>query len=190
MDLPVHAVFVYQKGVPVTHPSHNPAPNPHAAPYGLPTPDGGPAPQAVPQAPQAASPAPEAADPSPVLSPVGAPYAADAPDGVNVGTMPAFKDMRRVLPAERIAATAALARVAKSLPESLSAQDGAVNLDSLDGITADDLDAVADMFAQAQGVVLDWAMDREAMTEWMLDQADPLSAVMAAFSRFQAHLGN
>lgn len=172
----------------MTHPSHNPAPNPHAAPYGLPTPDGGPAPQAAPQAPQAAPQA--AADPSPVLSPVGAPYAADAPDGVNVGTMPAFKDMRRVLPAERIAATAALARVAKSLPESLSSQDGQVTLDSIDGITADDLDAVAAMFAQAQGVVLDWAMDREAMTEWMLDQQDPLSAVMAAFSKFQAHLGN
>lgn len=177
-----HSQNAHQSG-----PAHQPGP---AHPYGLPTADGGQPPQAVGQ--PTPDHAPPATDPAPVLEPIGGQYGAeDSTEGVSLGTLPAFKDLRRVLPAERMSATAALARVAKALPASLQTPDGTpADLDSLDSISADDLDAVADMFTQAQDVVLDWAMDREAMTEWLLDQDDPMAAVMAAFSRFQAHLGN
>ena len=59
-----------------------------------------------------------------------------------------------------------------------------------DNMTADDLDALTNVIATVEETVLDNAADREAMTEWLVAQDEPLNAVMAAFTKFTDRLGN
>lgn len=106
-------------------------------------------------------------------------------EGVDPSTLPPFKDMARALPADRVGLQARLGAMAKRLPAHLSG--GVVNEDEL---TADDLDQVALMFSSLQDMVLAQAEDREAMTDWLIDQKDPIQAVLTAFSRLQVTLGN
>lgn len=136
--------------------------------------------------------APEAVvDPRPALEGVGPQYTGtDAePEGVDMTTLPDFKDMRRMLPSARLKVQLNTAKVATALPAHLKNTDTSVGLD-FDTMTADDLDALTNVIAAVEATVLDNAADREAMTEWLLAQAEPLNAVMAAFTKFTDRLGN
>lgn len=131
-------------------------------------------------------------DPSPALETVAAQYATNAPEGVDVETLPEFKDLRRMLPAQRVRAQMELAKLATDLPAELMAQaedGGTVSVD-LQTLRAEDLDAVVNLMETAQGLVLDNAKDPEAMEAWLVDQQDPLQAVMYAFEKYQGSLGN
>lgn len=130
-------------------------------------------------------------DPEPVLATV-APQFAEEVTGVDVDSLPAFKPFQRMLPAQRIKAQAELAKVATSLPVKFLDQDGSgVSIDAdINSLTSEDLDAVAGMVARVQDIVLDAAADREAMENWLLDQENPMDAVMFAFTKYQATLGN
>lgn len=145
-----------------------------------------PAPAEVPEA------TPDAVvDPRPALEGVGAQYsAADAePEGVDMATLPEFKDMRRMLPSARLKVQMKTAKVATALPAHLKDADTSGGLD-FDNMTADDLDALTNVIATVEETVLDNAADREAMTEWLVAQDEPLNAVMAAFTKFTDRLGN
>lgn len=112
------------------------------------------------------------------------------PEGVNAETFPALMDLRRMLPAERFRRQTALAKVVDGLPEDLkTAATGGEALD-MTNVTSADLDALAEMFTRIQDAVLDAAADREAMTEWLMDQEDPMQGVMYGFTRVQGFLGN
>ena len=84
-----------------------------------------------------------------------------------------------------------VSKLALSLPKHLREQGDAANgqLD-LDTMKPEDMDAIADMFASCQDLVLDHAQDRVAMTEWLLAQDNSLGAVMAAFTELRTRLGN
>lgn len=130
-------------------------------------------------------------DQSPALAGVGPQYgSADAePTGVDTTTMPEFKDLRRMLPSERLKAQMRTAKVATALPAHLKNADTSGGLD-FDTMTADDLDALTNVISAVETVVLDNAADRDAMAEWLISQGDPLNAVMAAFTTFTDRLGN
>lgn len=147
------------------------------------------APSEAPEAPEAPSEA--VVDPRPALEGVGPQYTStDAePEGVDMTTLPDFKDMRRMLPSARLKVQMNTAKVATALPAHLKNADTSAGLD-FDNMTADDLDALTNVIAAVEATVLDNAADREAMTEWLLAQADPLNAVMAAFTKFTDRLGN
>lgn len=145
-----------------------------------------PAPTEAPEAPSGA-----VVDPLPALEGVGPQYTStDAePEGVDMTTMPEFKDMRRMLPSARLKVQMSTAKVATALPAHLKNADASAGLE-FDNMTADDLDALTNVIAAVEDTVLDNAADREAMTEWLLAQAEPLNAVMAAFTKFTDRLGN
>lgn len=150
------------------------------------------APVAEPEPAEAPTDNPEAVvDPNPALEGVGAQYAAaDAePEGVDMTTLPEFKDMRRMLPSARLKIQMSTAKVAAALPAHLKNADTSAGLD-FDNMTADDLDALTNVIATVEATVLDNAADREAMTEWLVAQDEPLNAVMAAFTKFTDRLGN
>lgn len=130
-------------------------------------------------------------DSSPKLAGAGPQYgAADSePEGVDMTTLPEFKDLRRMLPSERLKAQMRTAKVATALPAHLKNADTSGGLD-FDTMTADDLDALTNVISAVEAVVLDNALDRGAMTEWLIAQDEPLNAVMAAFTQFTDRLGN
>jgi hypothetical protein len=130
-------------------------------------------------------------DARPALEGVGPQFiGTDAePEGVDMTTLPEFKDMRRMLPSARLKVQMNTAKVATALPAHLKNADTSAGLD-FDTMTADDLDALTNVIAAVEATVLDNAVDREAMTEWLLAQAEPLNAVMAAFTKFTDRLGN
>lgn len=128
-------------------------------------------------------------DEAPVLEGV-IPSTTEAPEGVDVTTFPDLQDLRRILPAQRFQHQAALAALVEDLPEGFrDAAAGGKGVD-MTNVTGADLNALATMFTRIQDTVLDTAVDREAMENWLIDQVDPLQAVMYGFTRVQAALGN
>ena len=75
------------------------------------------------------------------------------------------------------------------MPEHLKNAKSSGGLE-FDALTSDDLDALTNVIAAVEAVVLDNAADRDAMTEWLVTQDEPLNAVMAAFTTFTDRLGN
>lgn len=149
------------------------------------------APVADPAPPEASTDAPEVVvDPNPALAGVGPQYgAADAEaGGVDMATMPEFRDMHRMLPSERLKVQMSTAKVATALPDRLKGETPE-GLD-FDSMTADDIDALTNVIATVEETVLDNAADRGDMTEWLISQKEPLGAVMAAFTKFTERLGN
>ena len=130
-------------------------------------------------------------DGRPALEGMGPQYgAAEAePEGVDMSTLPEFKDLRRMLPSARLKVQMNTAKIATALPAHLKNADTKGGLE-FDSMTADDLDALTAVIASVEDTVLDNAADREAMTEWLLAQKDPLNAVMSAFTKFTDRLGN
>lgn len=131
-------------------------------------------------------------DPYPALSGLAPQLGGtEATDGVDMSTLPPFVDMSGMLPAQRVRITMSVSKLALSLPKHIREQGDAVDgqLD-LDSMNPEDMDAIADMFASCQDLVLEHAQDSEAMTEWLLQQDNPLGAVMAAFTQLKDRLGN
>ena len=130
-------------------------------------------------------------DDNPALAGVGPQYAAadNEPQGVDMATMPEFQDMRRMLPSQRLKVQMNTAKVATALPSHLKDADAKAGL-SFDDMTAEDLDALTNVIANVEAAVLDNAVDRDAMAEWLVNQDNSLNAVMAAFSKFTNRLGN
>lgn len=130
-------------------------------------------------------------DSSPKLADVGPQYgSADAEsEGVDMTTLPEFRDLRRMLPSERLKVQMKTAKVATALPAHLKGTDTSKG-EGFDSLTSEDLDALTNVITTVEAVVLDNAADREAMTEWLIAQGDPLNAVMAAFTKFTERLGN
>lgn len=130
-------------------------------------------------------------DDRPALAGVGPEFdtADSEPQGVDMSTLPDFKDMRRMLPSERLKVQMNTAKVATALPAHLKNADTSQKLD-LDALTSEDLDALTGVIANVETTVLDNAADRDAMTEWLVNQDNSLNAVMAAFSTFTKRLGN
>ena len=130
-------------------------------------------------------------DGRPALEGMGPQYgAAEAePEGVDMTTLPEFKDLRRMLPSARLKVQMNTAKIATALPAHLKNADTSGGLE-FDSMTADDLDALTAVIASVEDTVLDNAADREAMTNWLLAQKDPLNAVMSAFTKFTDRLGN
>lgn len=147
---------------------------------------------ALPEFPEAPSDTPEAVvDPNPALAGVGPQYgAADAEaEGVDMSTIPAFRDMHRLLPSERLKIQMSTAKVATVLPKHLKDGDEAGDLE-FDSMTVEDIDALTNVITTVENIVLDNADDRGEMAEWMISQKEPLNAVMAAFTKFTERLGN
>lgn len=130
-------------------------------------------------------------DERPALEGMGPQYgtAEAEPEGVDMTTLPEFKDLRRMLPSARLKVQMNTAKIATALPAHLKNADTSGGLE-FDSMTADDLDALTAVIASVEDTVLDNAADREAMTEWLLAQKDPLNAVMSAFTKFTDRLGN
>ena len=135
-------------------------------------------------------------DTSPVLAAAGVDF--DDPSGNEAeqalrASVPAFRDMRRVLPAARMKRQMELARFAASLPESMrdaEGDGGSLDLADFDDETAT---AIADVFERMQDMVLNDAADRDEMTEWLLDAAEAgqgNEALQVAFSQLAQTLGN
>lgn len=134
-------------------------------------------------------------DTSPVLAAAGVDF--DDPSGNEAeqalrASCPQFRDMRRVLPAERMRRQMELARFAASLPESMrdAEGDGSLDLADFDDETAT---AIAAVFERMQDMVLNDAADRDEMTEWLLDAAEAgqgNEALQIAFSELAQTLGN
>lgn len=133
----------------------------------------------------------EVKDDVPALEGVGAEYTgedADGPEGVDVASLPAFKDLRTALPSQRLKAKMDAAKVATSLPAHL--KNGEAKGLDFETMTNDDLDALTNLFATMEQLVIDNAADPEAMTSWLVEQEESLNAVMVAFQRFTAYMGN
>lgn len=146
---------------------------------------------ALPEFPEAPTDNPEAVgDPSPALEGVGPQYgsAYAEVEGVDMATLPAFRDMHRMLPSERLKVQMSTAKVAAALPDHLKGETSE-GLD-FDSMTVEDIDALTNVITTVEGIVLDNAADRGAMTEWLVTQKEPLNAVMAAFTKFTERLGN
>lgn len=132
-------------------------------------------------------------DQTPALATVAPQFDQDTPEGVDQDSLPEFKDLRRMLPAQRIKAQADMAKLATDLPDKFREvdQDGQVNLNlDMADLTSEDLDGLVNMAETAQDIVLNGAKDRNAMEDWLLKQDSPMEAVMYAFTQYQARLGN
>ena len=127
-------------------------------------------------------------DQSPALAGVAPQFNSQAPEGVDTTTLPPFADTSRMLPAQRVTMEMELAKVAAGLPRHIIESDS----DSLDiySMSSDDLDAVAYMITRVQDVVISRAQDSDAMEAWLVDQQEPLQAVMYAFSVYQEQVKN
>lgn len=151
--------------------------HPSSAPYGE---------QSAAQDPYAANPV---VDESPALAPVAPELAGEGndPEGVDATTFPAFKDLRRAMPAQRVRAKMELAKVATDLPKSIMAMNESGDFSDF---TSEDMDGIANMLERVQTLVLDAAQSRDEMEEWLIAQEGAQDALMFAFEQYQAHLGN
>lgn len=131
-------------------------------------------------------------DTYPTASVVDPVFATEDPEGVDVVSMPAVKDVRRLRPSARLVYRAKLAKIAEAVPE--NAEDMA-QVDP-DNISVEDMaklagqmDDMAKLFELMEDLVFDLAEDPREMEEWLLAQDDPESAVSYAFSRVSSALG-
>lgn len=129
-----------------------------------------------------------AEDDQAVLAPVSPEFNPDDTTGVDVESFPALQDFKRMLPANRLRVQTDTAKMAQALPAKFTEQG--TGTQALDELTGDDLDSLAGMFESIQDMLLRYAEDNDAMTDWLIAQEDPIKAVLYGFSQFQAALGN
>lgn len=110
-----------------------------------------------------------------------------AGDGVDASSMPAFRDMRRLLPSKRFEKQAEMMALVADMPKEW--QDGDVTEGSVD-LASMDFGKLSTLITKAEGFVLDLAEDRTAMEEWLIDQENGMQAVMDAFTKATGLLGN
>ena len=99
-------------------------------------------------------------------------------------SMPAFRDLRRMLPAARLSMQLELAGLASSLPTGL-----AEGIDISD-LTPEAASGLAEFFQTMQDMVLDNANDAAEMEAWLIEAEDGTAALQVAFSALSERLGN
>lgn len=129
-----------------------------------------------------------AKDTTPALATAGAEFDVDH-NNLNLASFPGFKPHNRLLPADRMNLQLDLAKIATALPEHFKNEAGTANI-SFDTLTPEDMDALSSMFTQMQNMVLSAATDTDAMTNWLIDQPEPMEGLMYAFGQYQETLGN
>lgn len=130
-----------------------------------------------------------AKDTTPALATAGAEFDVDH-SNLNLETFPGFKPQNRLLPADRMNLQLDLAKIAAALPERFKNEEGTTTNISFDTLTPEDMDALSAMFTQMQNMVLSAATDTDAMTNWLIDQPEPMEGLMYAFGQYQETLGN
>lgn len=129
-----------------------------------------------------------AEDSSAALAQVSPEFNPDDTTGLDVEAFPGMRDLRRMLPAQRIKSQTDLAKVQDMLPANFTSQGfGQEDVTSMSG---EDLDKLAGLFEAIQETVLENAADRDAMEAWLIDQDEPIKAVLYGFNQYQAALGN
>lgn len=129
----------------------------------------------------------EGKDTDPALATAAPQFDTNPEEGVDTGSLPPFRDVKRLLPADRFNLQAGLAKIGAGLPDRLRKQDGDIDFS---GLRPEDMDAMMTLFSSIQTLVLENAADKAAMEEWLKAQEQPMNALMFAFSRFQEILGN
>lgn len=129
-----------------------------------------------------------AEDSSPALAQVDPEFNPDDTTGLDVETFPGMRDLRRMLPAQRIKSQTDLAKVQDMLPESFTSQG--FGQQDVTSMSSEDLDKLAGLFEAIQETVLENAVDRDDMEAWLIDQDEPIKAVLYGFNQYQAALGN
>ena len=81
-------------------------------------------------------------------------------------------------------------KIAAALPDRFKNEEGTTTNISFDTLTPEDMDALSAMFTQMQNMVLSAATDTDAMTNWLIDQPEPMEGLMYAFGQYQETLGN
>lgn len=124
-------------------------------------------------------------DSSPALASVSAEFGA-SDGGVDVSDLPAFTSLKGMLPSGRMRVQMDLVKLATGLPETLT--EGAAEADfmSMDDAELDTLTAAIEKMEQA---LLRGAKDRNAMEQWLVNQDNPMQALMAAFNVYADYVG-
>lgn len=106
---------------------------------------------------------------------------------VDLSGMPALKPEAGMRPSERARMKAALLDLMATLPEEMKSGekdiDGTAVVENLDG------DTYVKMITSAEDFLIDRAVDREAMLDWMVHHPEGESAVMAGMVRELGTLG-
>lgn len=126
-------------------------------------------------------------DEAPVLAPIDSAFS--DPDGDIEeqrlrASMPAFRDLRRMLPAARLSMQLELAGLASALPAGLTE-----GIDISD-LTPEAAAGLASFFQTMQDMVLDNAADASEMEAWLIEAEDGTAALQIAFSALSERLGN
>ncbi|QGJ94145.1 tail assembly chaperone [Corynebacterium phage EmiRose] len=134
-------------------------------------------------------------DKAPALADVHPAFDTEAPEGVDIASMPAFRNLNSLLPAQRFEAQTSLAKVAGNIPgvdvaNPEAAQEVADQF-SRESITFEDLEVMAEAMTVAQEVVLDNAEDTDAMSAWLVSHEGMtgISALFYAYSKLASQLG-
>lgn len=174
-----------QPGYPAPQPQAQPGyPAPQPQVQGMEQPPRHAAPESQPDQPQVEP----VQDPQPVLTGLAPQFGGqEDTDGVDVDTMPPFRPLERMLPAQRVKLQMDMAKIAKALPANMA--QGQTDLD-MDQLTEADLDLLVNLFERIQENVLINARDRKAMETWLMDQTNSMGAIMYAFNRLVDTLGN
>lgn len=126
-------------------------------------------------------------DEAPVLAPID-PAFSDPDEDIEEqrlrASMPAFRDLRRMLPAARLSMQLELAGLASSLPTGLTE-----GIDISD-LTPEAAAGLAEFFQTMQDMVLDNAADTSEMEAWLIEAEDGTAALQLAFSELSVRLGN
>lgn len=124
-------------------------------------------------------------DDQPALAAVDAQFDTAVSD-VDLSDMPPVRDMKRMLPAQRMRARAQLLELRdleEKLPESFKSGGTA-------DVTAEEFEVVCDMMDAAERLVLGQAEDRDAMEKWLLNSDNSDKALFAAMAQIAKRLGN
>lgn len=130
---------------------------------------------------EAVTPVPEdaATDDNPVMAGVAKQFNGSTED-IDLSTLPEVKDLKKMLPSQRMSMFARVSEVAKALPE--NASEGETSLE----VVA----PMAEAFEKMENFVLSMAKDSDAMTDWIINQDQPELALSAAFEHLAGELGN
>lgn len=130
---------------------------------------------------EAVRPVPEdaATDDNPVMAGVAKQFNGSTED-IDLSTLPEVKDLKKMLPSQRMSMFARVSEVAKALPENTSEGEASLEV----------VAPMAEAFEKMENFVLTMAKDPEAMTDWIINQDQPELALSAAFEHLAGELGN
>lgn len=104
-------------------------------------------------------------------------------EGVDFTTRPPFRELHRDLPKNRAKRTARVMEIVKSFPKEWTQEGADVSVDSIDP------EVFAKLIEDTEDFVVDAAQDPTAMEDWLIDQEDGFTAVIATFAELAEKLG-